>query len=303
MENIYINDFVNDLLDMSNEASKAKWECAKAITIELMKSAKEDIMSFEDIIIEEQKSCDISKIKQLAEKYSITILDDNYYFLCHIKSFDQRNKDITQEKEEIEKEFYTLCKNRHKTLTIIKYLITGKAVISIKGHDKIALNNSNFNNDLSQYLINKLFQANKTFYCNHCGWNENNKKEVKLEDLQTMTKVEENFISIYEEFTNTQERNIAIMFSILAKLLYKIEVFDEYIIKKDCEVTPQININYDNTWATTNKSCFMVDLFVHYKVIPDYMIEKTPQEKYQYIKSKLKQADKTINKFNNIDNQ
>ena len=47
----------------------------------------------------------------------------------------------------------------------------------------------------------------------------------------------------------------------------------------------------------------MVDLFVHYKVIPDYMIEKTPQEKYQYIKSKLKQADKTINKFNNIDNQ
>lgn len=61
MENIYINDFVNDLLDMSNEASKAKWECAKAITIELMKSAKEDIMSFEDIIIEEQKSCDISK--------------------------------------------------------------------------------------------------------------------------------------------------------------------------------------------------------------------------------------------------
>ena len=118
-----------------------------------------------------------------------------------------------------------------------------------------------------------------------------------------MTKVEENFISIYEEITNTQEKYRAIMFSILAKLLHKIEVFDEYIIKKDCEVNPQIDINYDNTWATTNKSCFMVDLFVHYKVIPDYMIENTPQEKYQYIKSKLKQADNTINKFNSIDNQ
>lgn len=47
----------------------------------------------------------------------------------------------------------------------------------------------------------------------------------------------------------------------------------------------------------------MVDLFVHYNVIPRYMIDKTPQEKYQYIKAKLKQADKTMSKYNDIDNQ
>ena len=118
-----------------------------------------------------------------------------------------------------------------------------------------------------------------------------------------MIKAEEKFISIYKEFTNENEREIAVMFSLLAKLLHKIEVFDEFIIKQDCEVNPLIKINYDNTWANTSKSCFMVDLFVHYNVIPSYMADKTTQEKYQYIKAKLKQADKAISKYNDIDNQ
>lgn len=116
-------------------------------------------------------------------------------------------------------------------------------------------------------------------------------------------RAEEIHITIYEDFTNSNERDIAVKFSLLARLLHRIEIFDEFIIKQDYELNPLIKINFDNTWANTNKSCFMVDLFAYYNVIPNYMTEKTPQEKFQYVKAKLKQADKILSRYNNIDNQ
>lgn len=305
MKSINTTEFADYLLEMSNEASKTKLEYIKLAVKEAMpeKYAKEKELSFEDTILDAQKKCDISTIKALANKYNVTILEDNFYFLCNIESFDKRNIEIIDERNKIEKEFYSHCKKRLNTLQIIKYLTTNKSFIGIKGYDKITLNDQDFNNHLSKQILNKLFHENKTFYCHHCGWNEEIKKETNIDDLDIMIKAEEKFISIYKEFTNENEREIAVMFSLLAKLLHKIEVFDEFIIKQDCEVNPLIKINYDNTWANTSKSCFMVDLFVHYNVIPSYMADKTTQEKYQYIKAKLKQADKAISKYNAIDNQ
>lgn len=305
MESTSTTEFANYLLEMTNEASKIKLEYIKLAFKEAMpeKYAKEKVLSFEDAILDAQKRCDIYTIKTLASKYGVTILEDNFYFLCNIKSFDKRNIEINDEKDKIEKEFNSHCKKRLNTLRTIQYITTNKSFIGIKGHDKITLSDKELNDHLSEYILNKLFQENKLFYCNQCGWNEETKKEANINDLDIMMKAEEKLISIYEEFTNENERDIAIMFSLLAKLLHKIEVFNEFIIKQDCEVNPLIKINYDNTWANTSKSCFMVDLFVHYNVIPRYMTDKTPQEKYQYIKAKLKQADKTISKYNNIDNQ
>lgn len=305
MESTSTTEFANYLLEMANETSKIKLEHIKLAVKEAMpeKYAKEKELSFEDAILDAQKRCDIYTIKTLASKYGVTILEDNFYFLCNIESFDKRNIEINDEKDKIEKEFNSHCKKRLNTLRTIKYITTNKSFIGIKGHDKITLSDKEFNDHLSEYILNKLFQENKLFYCNQCGWNEETKKEANINDLDIMMKAEEKLISIYEEFTNENERDIAIMFSLLAKLLHKIEVFNEFIIKPDCEVNPLIKINYDNTWANTSKSCFMVDLFVHYNVIPRYMTDKTPQEKYQYIKAKLKQADKTISKYNNIDNQ
>ena len=103
MESINTTEFANYLLEMSNEASKTKLEYIKLAVKEAMseKYAKEKELSFEDAILDAQKKCDISTIKTLANKYGVTILENNFYFLCNIESFDKRNIEINNEKDKI----------------------------------------------------------------------------------------------------------------------------------------------------------------------------------------------------------
>ena len=291
---------IPDLLNMTNEYS-AKW--LQLIIDELHKNspekfnAKEDSLSIEFYINELQKECSIDEVKKIADKYGVLILEYNFSFLSELKSFDKRNEEIQAEGEKNEKEHYNQSKKRIKTLKIIKFLASKHSHIYVKGEDKIPLDTELFAVELPSMLLNNLFKENKALYCARCGWNEMTKESVNLEEVDVLIDIEKKEQLIYENLSfQENERFTALLFKDLAFVLHKAEVFHDIIENEGYDFNPAIKIEFDNTWATTNKSCFMVDLFVFYNIIPSYYQNKTSQEKYQYVKGKLKQADLFINK-------
>lgn len=289
---------MESLIEMSNQNQEKKLEIMKRQLMELepTKFAQEEFSySLEDYIKSLQTACDIYKVKEIANQYGVLILEGNAYFLAHLQSFDKRDVDLQNEGEKIEKEHFEQSKKRLKTLKIIKLLHSKHSYISAKGLDKILLETEEYTTQIPLQLLNKLFQENKALYCDRCGWDEKTKDIVDFEDINSLINIEEREQLIYNSAIET-DRMTAIEFKLLASLLHKAELFYELVEKEGYDFDPAIKLEFDNTWATTNKSCFMVDLFVFYNVIPSYYQDKTPQEKYQYIKAKLKQADTFISK-------
>lgn len=212
-----------------------------------------------------------------------------------MKGFDKRDVDLQNEGEKVEKKHYEQSKKRLKTLKIIKLLHSKHSYISAKGMDKIPLETEEYTMRIPLQLLNNLFQENKALYCDRCRWDEKVKDSVDFEDINPLIDAEKREQLIYENSTGT-DRMTAIEFKLLASLLHKAELFYELVEKEGYDFDPAIKLKFDNTWATTDKSCFMVDLFVFYNVIPPYYQNKTSQEKYQYVKAKLKQADTFISK-------
>lgn len=242
-----------------------------------------------------QDKIGIEYIKTLAQKYNVVIFEDLYIFLVEMESFDKRDTELRNEVRALDKKGYKDSKNRLNIIRMAKYFREENVSIEIKGYPKIESKNIEYNCYLSEQILNKLFRENKDFYCNELKWGEE-KNIIEDNDIDMLEEVENKRIEAFELLNDNNERETAIEIKILAALLHYADFMNDILNNKDNNFNPKIKQEYNDTWANTEKSCFIVDLLVYFNVLKPYYKDKTPQEKFQYIKAKLKQANKFLSK-------
>ena len=242
-----------------------------------------------------QDKIGIDYIKTLAQKYNVVIFEDLYLFLTEIQDFDKRDTILRSEVKALDRKTYKESKNRLNTIRIAKYFREENVSIKTKRYPTIESKNKEYNYYISDQILKKLFRENKDLYCSELKWNEE-KNIIEDNEIDMLAEVEKKMIETYELLDADNEREIAIEIKKLAKLLHEIDFMNDILNNEDDHFNPKIKQEYNDTWANTEKSCFIVDLLVYFNVLKPYFKDKTPQEKYQYIKSKLKQANNFLSK-------
>ena len=242
-----------------------------------------------------QDKIGIDYIKTLAQKYNVVIFEDLYLFLTEIQDFDKRDTILRSEVKALDRKTYKESKNRLNTIRIAKYFREENVSIKTKRYPTIESKNKEYNYYISDQILKKLFRENKDLYCSELKWNEE-KNIIEDNEIDMLVEVEKKMIETYELLDADNEREIAIEIKKLAKLLHEIDFMNDILNNEDDHFNPKIKQEYNDTWANTEKSCFIVDLLVYFNVLKTYFKDKTPQEKYQYIKSKLKQANNFLSK-------
>lgn len=242
-----------------------------------------------------QDKIGIDYIKNLAQKYNVVIFEDLYLFLTEIQDFDKRDTILRSEVKALDRKTYKESKNRLNTIRIAKYFREENVSIKTKRYPTIESKNKEYNYYISDQILKKLFRENKDLYCSELKWNEE-KNIIEDNEIDMLVEVEKKMIETYELLDADNEREIAIEIKKLAKLLHEIDFMNDILNNEDDHFNPKIKQEYNDTWANTEKSCFIVDLLVYFNVLKPYFKDKTPQEKYQYIKSKLKQANSFLSK-------
>lgn len=242
-----------------------------------------------------QDKIGIDYIKTLAQKYNVVIFEDLYLFLTEIQDFDKRDTILRSEVKALDRKTYKESKNRLNTIRIAKYFREENVSIKTKRYPTIESKNKEYNYYISDQILKKLFRENKDLYCSELKWNEE-KNIIEDNEIDMLVEVEKKMIETYELLDADNEREIAIEIKNLAKLLHEIDFMNDILNNEDDHFNPKIKQEYNDTWANTEKSCFIVDLLVYFNVLKPYFKDKTPQEKYQYIKSKLKQANSFLSK-------
>lgn len=242
-----------------------------------------------------QDKIGIDYIKTLAQKYNVVIFEDLYLFLIEIQDFDKRDTILRSEVKALDRKTYKESKNRLNTIRIAKYFREENVSIKTKRYPTIESKNKEYNYYISDQILKKLFRENKDLYCSELKWNEE-KNIIEDNEIDMLVEVEKKMIETYELLDADNEREIAIEIKKLAKLLHEIDFMNDILNNEDDHFNPKIKQEYNDTWANTEKSCFIVDLLVYFNVLKPYFKDKTPQEKYQYIKSKLKQANNFLSK-------
>ena len=242
-----------------------------------------------------QDKIGIDYIKTLAQKYNVVIFEDLYLFLTEIQDFDKRDTILRSEVKALDRKTYKESKNRLNTIRIAKYFREENVSIKTKRYPTIESKNKEYNYYISDQILKKLFRENKDLYCSELKWNEE-KNIIEDNEIDMLVEVEKKMIETYELLDADNEREIAIEIKKLAKLLHEIDFMNDILNNEDDHFNPKIKQEYNDTWANTEKSCFIVDLLVYFNVLKPYFKDKTPQEKYQYIKSKLKQANNFLSK-------
>lgn len=242
-----------------------------------------------------QDKIGIDYIKTLAQKYNVVIFEDLYLFLTEIQDFDKRDTILRSEVKALDRKTYKESKNRLNTIRIAKYFREENVSIKTKRYPTIESKNKEYNYYISDQILKKLFRENKDLYCSELKWNEE-KNIIEDNEIDMLVEVEKKMIETYELLDADNEREIAIEIKKLAKLLHEIDFMNDILNNEDDHFNPKIKQEYNDTWANTEKSCFIVDLLVYFNVLKPYFKDKTPQEKYQYIKSKLKQANSFLSK-------
>lgn len=246
-------------------------------------------------IKELQDKIGIDYIKTLAQKHNVIIFEDLYTFLVEIEDFDKRDTELINEVKALDKKTYKESKNRLNTIHMAKYFREENVSIKTKRYPTIESKNKEYNYYISDQILKKLFRENKDWYCSELKWNEE-KNIIEDNEIDMLAEVEKKMIKAYELLDADNDREIAIKIKTLAKLLHKIDFINDMLNNEDDHFNTKIKQEYNDTWANTEKSCFIVDLLVYFNVLEPYFKDKTPQEKYQYIKSKLKQANKFLSK-------
>ena len=246
-----------------------------------------------------QDKIGIDYIKTLAQKYNVVIFEDLYLFLTEIQDFDKRDTILRSEVKALDRKTYKESKNRLNTIRIAKYFREENVSIKTKRYPTIESKNKEYNYYISDQILKKLFRENKDLYCSELKWNEE-KNIIEDNEIDMLVEVEKKMIETYELLDADNEREIAIEIKKLAKLLHEIDFMNDILNNEDDHFNPKIKQEYNDTWANTEKSCFIVDLLVYFNVLKPYFKDKTPQEKYQYIKSKLKQANSFLSKVQTI---
>lgn len=242
-----------------------------------------------------QDKIGIDYIKTLAQKYNVVIFEDLYLFLTEIQDFDKRDTILRSEVKALDRKTYKESKNSLNTIRIAKYFREENVSIKTKRYPTIESKNKEYNYYISDQILKKLFRENKDLYCSELKWNEE-KNIIEDNEIDMLVEVEKKMIETYELLDADNEREIAIEIKKLAKLLHEIDFMNDILNNEDDHFNPKIKQEYNDTWANTEKSCFIVDLLVYFNVLKPYFKDKTPQEKYQYIKSKLKQANSFLSK-------
>ena len=202
---------------------------------------------------------------------------------------------MRNEVKALDRKTYKESKNRLNTIRIAKYFREENVSIKTKRYPTIESKNKEYNYYISDQILKKLFRENKDLYCSELKWNEE-KNIIEDNEIDMLVEVEKKMIETYELLDADNEREIAIEIKKLAKLLHEIDFMNNILNNEDDHFNPKIKQEYNDTWANTEKSCFIVDLLVYFNVLKPYFKDKTPQEKYQYIKSKLKQANSFLSK-------
>lgn len=248
----------------------------------------------EHYIKELQDKIGIEFIKNLAQKYKVIIFEDLYTFLLNMESFDKRDTKLRNEVRTLDKKAYKDSKNRLNTIHIAKSFREDSISIKTKHYSTIESKNKEYNYYISDQILKKLFHENKDFYCGELKWNED-KNIIEDNEIDMLEEIEKKRIETYN-LLEDNEREIAIKIKNLAMLLHRVDYVNDILNNENNCFNPKIKQEYNDTWANTEKSCFIVDLLVYFNVLKPYFKDKTSQEKYQYIKSKLKQANKVLSK-------
>lgn len=246
-----------------------------------------------------QDKIGIEYIKTLAQKYNVVIFEDLYIFLVDIQSFDKRDTELRNEVKALDEKAYKESKNRLNLIHVAKSFREENISIKTKRYSTIESKNKEYNYYISEQILKKLFRENKDFYCNELKWNEE-KNIIEDNDIDMLAEVEEKMIKVYELLEADSEREISTTIKTLAQILHVVDYMNDILNNEDDYFNSKIKQEFNVTWANTEKSCFIVDLLVYFNVLKPYYKDKTPQEKFQYIKAKLKQANKFLSKVQTI---
>lgn len=257
----------------------------------------EGIQTIEEMMDEVKRQIDYTNIKSLASRYHVPCWDDCVWFLYQLTSFDDRDEERCKIRRQMDKEQNDACKERLKVLEAIEAMQSRTSVLMSKGRAPIDMRGDILNNIAPMAMFNQLFEQNKDLYCYYLGIADGVEVAPSLDMVPMLKEMEAQRIEGYRQTIELKDgdREVAMRLFLFADLFHKIEFWEE--LEKKGVVDPKIQLPLHPSWANTEKSCFIVDALVFYKVVPDYCMDYTPQEKYQYVKKKLQQLERLMKKL------
>lgn len=257
----------------------------------------EGLQSIEEMMELTKQQIDFATIKSLANKYHVRCWDDCVWFVYQLTSYDDRDEERCRIRRQKDKELNDACKERLRVLEAIELMQSRTSVVLAKGRPQVTLRNDIINDFATLAMLKELFEKNKDLYRHYLGVADGVEITPSLDMVPLLKEKEAHNIESYRQMIELKEgdREVALRLYLFADLFHKIEVWEEF--EKKGIVNPAIQLRVSPSWANTEKSCFIVDALAYYKVVPDYCLDYTPQEKYQYVKKKMQQLERLMKKL------
>ena len=257
----------------------------------------EGLQTIEEMMELTKQQIDFATIKSLANKYHVRCWDDCVWFVYQLTSFDDRDEERCQIRRQMDKEQNDACKERLNVLEGIETMRSKASVLLLKGRPQVNLRSDYINEFATMAIFKELFEKNKDLYKHYLGISDDVEVTPSLDMVPLLKEKEAHNIESYRQMIEMKDgdREVALRLYLFADLFHKIEVWEEF--EKKGIVNPAIQLPVSPSWANTEKSCFIVDALVYYKVVPDYCLDYTPQEKFQYVKKKMQQLERLMKKL------
>lgn len=255
------------------------------------------LQTIEEMMELTKQQIDFATIKSLANKYHVRCWDDCVWFIYQLTSYDDRDEERCRIRRQKDKELNDACKERLQVLEAIELMQSRTSVVLAKGRPQVTLRNDIINDFATLAMLKELFEKNKDLYRHYLGVADGVEITPSLDMVPLLKEKEAHNIESYRQMIELKEgdREVALRLYLFADLFHKIEVWEEF--EKKGIVNPAIQLRVSPSWANTEKSCFIVDALAYYKVVPDYCLDYTPQEKYQYVKKKMQQLERLMKKL------
>ena len=257
----------------------------------------EGLQTIEEMMELTKQQIDFATIKSLANKYHVRCWDDCVWFVYQLTSFDDRDEERCRIRRQKDREQNEACKERLRVLNAIETMRSRTSVVLAKGRPQVNLRSDIINDFATLAMLKELFEQNKELYRHYLGVADGVEITPSLDMVPLLKEKEAHNIESYRQMIELKEgdREVALRLYLFADLFHKIDVWEEF--EKKGIVNPAIQLPVSPSWANTEKSCFIVDALVFYKVLPDICLDYTPQAKYQYVKKKMQQLERLKKKL------
>lgn len=255
------------------------------------------LQTIEEIIDAMKEKISFQELKSIAEKYHVACWGDCAWLLYQLDSFDDRDEERVAARRKLDSDNHAACLERLRNLEAIETLQSQASVISLKGRKTIDVRTDLLNDYMPKMMLEKLFSENESLYRSYLGIDEGIDVQPTLAMVPILMEQEKKHIEHYRQIITLKEgdRDVALRIFLFADLFHRLDVWEKF--EKKGIVSLDVHVPMQVSWANTEKSSFIVEALAFYKVIPDYCLSYTPQEKFQYVKKKLEQCLRVMKKM------